>query len=378
MVIKENHGRMPSPEQLAWLRLKLTPGLGNRVALRLIERFGSPEAVFAADRESLAAIPGIRHDAVAALVDRRVEREPLDEWDDLLRLGAFMVWPGHSRYPENLKTIADRPTLLFVKGTLEPRDLVAVAIVGSRFASPMGLGFTERLAADLALAGVTIVSGLAIGIDAAAHRGALKGGGRTLAVLGCGLDVSYPRPNLGLKNEISGRGAVMTELPLNTAPLPGHFPMRNRIISGLSLGVVVVEAAERSGSLITARLALEQGREVFAVPGIARRRQSIGPHRLLRQGAKLVENAEDVLEEIRPLIRSELLAAGGNREGPPPPNLDADERRLFETLGTTPMHLDRLCRELQWPVSRVSALLSVLELKGLVVQHRGKSFTKRL
>ncbi|HQN17933.1 MAG TPA: DNA-processing protein DprA, partial [Syntrophobacteraceae bacterium] len=304
------------------------------------------------------------------------------EWARLQEKGIDLLCLNDPQYPPNLAAIADPPAVLFVKGSLEPRDLVSVAVVGSRAASPMGLVFTERLCIDLAQAGVSIVSGLAVGIDSAAHRGALKAKGRTLAVLGCGLDVDYPSRNCKLRVEISESGGILTEFPLETPPAPGHFPMRNRIISGLALGVVVVEAAHRSGSLITARLALEQGREVFAVPGMAQHYRSVGSHRLLKQGAKLVESAEDILEEIRPLIRSSRVpgtdagtdtgtgagADTGGRTGTP------EENALLQSLCQQPLHIDEICRSLQWPVSRVMSMLLALELNGAVQQLPGKYF----
>jgi DNA processing protein len=238
----------------------------------------------------------------------------------------------------------------------------------------MGLVFTERLCGDLAQAGVTVVSGLAVGIDSSAHRGALKARGRTLAVLGCGLDVDYPRGNVKLRGEIAEAGAILTEFPLGTPPAPGHFPMRNRIISGLALGVVVVEAAHRSGSLITARLALEQGREVFAVPGMAQQYRSVGPHRLLKEGAKLVESAEDILEEIRPLVRPSWGPKGEVERVASPSPVTSGEAVLLGALDLHPRHIDEICRAMQWPVSQVMSTLLALELKGAVRQLPGQYF----
>ena len=380
-----NRSSNPTDEQLAWLKLKLTQGLGNRSIVRLIERFGSPLAALEAGRDALAQFSGLRTETFRALVRRQFSSDPRAEWDRLMELGAAMICLGDPDYPENLKNIADPPAVLFVQGTLAVRDLVAVAVVGSRFASPMGLNTTRRLCGDLAKAGVTVVSGLAMGIDTAAHWGAIKGGGRTLAVLGCGLDVVYPRSNAGLKQAIRGCGALLTELPLGSPPLAAHFPPRNRIISGLALGVVVVEAAQRSGSLITARLALEQGREVFAVPGPAGHERSVGPHRLLKQGAKLVESAEDILEEIRPLIRSSAAASAASAAAPvagpiaapqPPLVLAPEEEELIKSLGDQPCHIDRIRAACARPVSEIAALLTRMELRGLIRQLAGKYFEK--
>jgi DNA processing protein len=374
----ENASTTPTDEQLAWLRLKLTPALGNRSILRLLERFGSPQAALVADREQLQQISGLRSEARRALVRRQVSTDPRAEWERLMALGARMVCLGDQDYPENLKSIADPPAVLFVQGTLAIRDVVAVAVVGSRFASPMGLNFTRRICGELSDAGVTVVSGLAMGIDTAAHWGAVRSEGRTLAVLGCGLDVPYPRSNTSLKRAILDRGAVLTELPLGSPPLAGHFPMRNRIISGLALGVVVVEAAHRSGSLITARLALEQGREVFAVPGLARHERSFGPHRLLKQGAKLVECAEDILEEIRPLIRSSRTADAVDPAPEPqaPGALTMEEDSLLNCLASQPCHIDRLCADLGRSAPEVAVLLTRLEIRGLIRQLPGKYFER--
>ncbi|HAA04412.1 MAG TPA: DNA-protecting protein DprA, partial [Syntrophobacteraceae bacterium] len=289
--------------KLAWLTLKLLPGLGNRSLLKLVSHFGSPEAVLQANAAEIHAVEGLRPHAVKALLSRRTSRDPSVEWQMLQSKGFRLVCLADPDYPANLAAIPDPPAVLFVDGSLEPRDLVAIAVVGSRAASLTGMTFTERLSTDLAQCGVTVVSGFAMGIDSAAHRGALRVRGRTLAVLGCGLDQDYPQGNREMRIQIRNSGALLTEFLLGSPPEAGHFPARNRIISGLALGVVVVEAAQRSGSLITARLALEQGREVFAVPGMARHYRSAGVHQLLRQGAKLVETAQDVLDEIRPMIR---------------------------------------------------------------------------
>jgi len=365
-------------ERRAWLTLKLTPELGNRSLLRLLHRFGSPGSILRADAKGLSEVTGLRRKAAEALLQGRVLRPPEEEWAEMETRGYRLLCLTDSDYPSNLKSIPDPPVVLYVDGSIEPRDLVAVSVVGSRAASPMGCAFTERLCMDLAKSGVTVVSGLAVGIDSAAHRGALKGEGRTVAVLGCGLNVDYPRENRNLRESIPASGAVLTELSLGTVPAPGHFPQRNRIISGLALGVVVVEAAHRSGSLITARLALEQGREVFAVPGLARHYRSVGPHKLIKQGAKLVENAEDVLEEIRAMIRPSSTPDGSvSAPTPRPPGIETvsdDEREVLALLDPSPRQIDDLARTIEWPVARVMSVLSALELKGMVQQLPGMHF----
>ncbi|NLI83094.1 MAG: DNA-protecting protein DprA [Deltaproteobacteria bacterium] len=372
MEIKENEGI--ELERLEWLTLKLIPELGNRSLLRLLKYFGSPSAILRAGRQDLAAVPSIG-ERVRDAVDRKSTlRPPEREWQALREQSIFLVCLNDPDYPANLAAIPDPPAVLFVRGSIQPRDLVSIAVVGSRAASPMGMAFTEKLCAELAGYGVTVVSGFAVGIDSAAHRGTLRGKGRTLAVLGCGLDVEYPRGSNRLKETIAESGAVMTEFPLGTPPAPGHFPMRNRIISGLSLGVVIVEAAQRSGSLITARLALEQGREVFAVPGTAGHHRSVGPHRLLREGAKLVETAEDIVEEIRPLIRPSSGFALQVVPSAPPPPVTPQEAEVLKQLDQNPQHMDLICRSLRWPAAQVMAALLSLELKGLVRQLPGKHF----
>src|SRR6266571_3226223 len=299
------------------------------------------------------------------------------------------------RYPELLRTIPDPPPVLYCDGSLEPGDRQAVAIVGSRQATPYGLRVTDALARELSALGFTIVSGFARGIDAAAHRAALASGGRTVAVLGCGLDVDYPSGHASLRTEIAGSGAVLTEFAPGTAPFATNFPRRNRkfatnfprrnrIISGLALGVVVVEAAEDSGSLITARLALEQGREVFAVPGPIDAPTSRGPHGLLKQGAKLVETVNDIVEELLPQLETmrtplsqDFVAtgAGGRRPfAPKPPDLSPEEQVVFRVIGREPLHLDDLTEQSRLSAAEVARILLGLELKALVHQLPGQQY----
>ena len=280
-------------------------------------------------------------------------------------------------YPAWLRAIPNPPDGLYCDGLVEPRDRQAVAIVGARQATPYGLRITETLARELSGAGFTIVSGLARGIDAAAHRAALEAGGRTIAVLGCGLDVDYPPEHGRLRKEIAGDGAVVTEFPAGTPPKPSHFPQRNRIISGLSLGVVVVEAAEDSGSLITARCALEQGREVFAVPGSTDAPLSRGPHGLIKQGAKLVETVDDIIEELLPQIeKTERKAKTSEKifSRPAPPNLSPDERLMFDQMGREPLHLDELTERSGLTPAVAAGILLGLELKNTVRQLPGQRY----
>jgi DNA processing protein len=306
------------------------------------------------------------------------------------------------RYPERLRTIADPPAVLYCDGVLASEDRYAIAIVGARQATPYGLRITTALARELAASGFTIVSGLARGIDAAAHRAALEAGGRTIAVLGCGLDMDYPPQHAALRKEIAASGAALTEFAPGTLPLAHHFPKRNRIISGLALGVVVVEAAEGSGSLITARLALEQGREVFAVPGPVDAPMSRGPHGLLKQGAKLTETVDDIVEELLPQLGTPLTPtlslqgrgekrdgltkriprprSGGEGEGErdsfEPPNLSPDERIVYALVGGTPVHIDDLAEQSRLAPAIVAGVLLGLELKTAVRRLPGQRYER--
>src|SRR3989454_8361792 len=279
-------------------------------------------------------------------------------------------------YPAWLRAIPDPPPVLYCDGSLEPGDRQAVAIVGSREATPYGLRVTDALARELSRLGFTIVSGFARGIDAAAHRAALASGGRTVAVLGCGLDVDYPSGHASLRAEIAGSGAVLTEFDPGTPPRATNFPRRNRIISGLALGVVVVEATEDSGSLITARLALEQGREVFAVPGPIDVPTSRGTHGLIKQGAKLVETVDDIMEELlpqldRPLqtLKTEPIAALSEHG-----ELSSSERTVLDLMSREPLHLDDLTERSRLTTPAVAGILLGLELKALVKQLPGQRY----
>lgn len=274
------------------------------------------------------------------------------------------------RYPDRLRRIYDPPPLIYVRGDLRSAE-PAVAVVGSRRATATGRVVTERLAAGLAASGVTVVSGLARGIDAVAHRAALDAGGRTIAVLGCGLDVIYPPEHSGLMEAITQQGCIITEFPLGTPPLRHHFPQRNRIIAGLTLGVVVVEGDERSGALSTAGYALDEGREVMAVPGSVLNPLSRAPNGLLRQGATLVESAEDVLVAVGlPLPSRQTVQASGITppEGPP--------AVVWQAVRTEPTHIDQVAQEAGLPVAEVAALLMMLEIRGLVRQVPGKHFIR--
>lgn len=358
---------------LPWLALRAVPGVGAVTYRKLVERFGTPGAVFEAGAAELAAAE-VREPVIRALRGFGGWAEAERQAADLARHGIGLLTLWEEGYPERLAAIFDPPPLLFVRGELVSADRLAVAVVGTRAASYYGRSVCERLSGELAQRGVTIVSGLARGIDAVAHRAALEAGGRTIAVAACGLDVSYPAENRQLLEAITAGGAAVSELPPGTAPDRGYFPARNRIISGLSLGVVVIECGARSGALITARCAVEQGREVFAVPGSVEAPGSAGPHRLIRQGAKLVERAEDVLEEVYPWAacpRVDEEAAGFNLDG-----ASADERAVCRSLETGPLHVDELARRCELEPGALAQLLLELELKGLIRQLPGRLFAR--
>jgi DNA processing protein len=331
----------------------------------LLERFGTCAAALAAPAEQLRQVPGIG----PRLCDRirRAGEIDVDREIELCRQHQIDIIPeADRRYPGLLREIPDPPGVLFRRGDSLPGDQLALAIVGTRHATRYGLRQAERLAGGLARAGMTIVSGLARGIDAAAHRGSLDAGGRTIAVLGSGVLRVYPPEHAELANAIVRQGAVLSELPPLQQPMSGTFPQRNRLITGLSLGVLVVEAAERSGALISATHAAEQGREVFAVPGPADSRTSRGCHRLIRDGAKLVENVEDVLEELGPLFEPMRRDDGQTLRHPAELQLNPQERQVLDAIATEPTDMDQLVRSTGLPAQRVLATICVLEIRHLI------------
>jgi DNA processing protein len=359
-----------------WLALSLTPGLGSVLIKRLLDRFKTPEAVFHARLKDLMEIEGLGARVAGEIQKGPPEKVVKRELSLLEKVGGKIIVLRDNAYPKRLKDIYDPPALLYVRGELRREDELAVAIVGSRKTSPYGRWFTEKIGQDLARHGVTIVSGMARGIDSVAHKGALQGGGRTIAVLGCGIDVIYPSENRELFHQIIEHGAVLSEFPMESPPEGGHFPRRNRIISGLSMGVVIVQASAESGSLITAGYALEQGREVFAVPGNVGAEGSRGTNQLIKEGAKLVESSEDILEEVLPQWRRERETV--QEAGTPGRDLAGGEKVLYGLLGETPLHIDAIIRESQLDPGKVSSLLLNLELKGLISQWPGKCFSKKM
>jgi DNA processing protein len=371
---------MDAASLTSWLILQAIDGVGDRTLLKLIQAFGSPAAVLSASEDAL--VQAVCSRELAESVRRGPEpkiRQQIDRQVQILdRLKIRPLTLFDSSYPARLKTISDPPPLLYVSGTLLPQDDVAVAIVGGRRATPSGRLVTEEIAKELAQGGVTVVSGLARGIDAAAHRGALAGKGRTIAVLGCGIDRTYPPEHDTLRRHIEAQGAVISELPIGASPLSHHFPRRNRIISGLSLGVLVSEAATESGSLITAKMALEQGREVFALPGSVREAACRGSNGLIKEGAKLIEQASDILDEILPQVDARMratLSVGGmpaNREA----SLGKEDRAVYEALSYDARSVDMVIGSTGLTAAQVAAILLSLELRSLVRQLPGQQYIR--
>ncbi len=352
-----------------WFTLKYVPGIGNHLYKRLIDRFGSPEHVFDASKDSLLEVDGISLRLISALRQARLPDEAQKDLDLVARRGYRIICMTDPAYPPLLREIPDPPPFLYVAGALESsRD--SLAVVGSRNATAYGLTTTRRLCCDLVGNGLSIVSGMARGIDTAAHEGALMGKGRTIAVLGSGLEQIYPAENRDLFQKITESGAVISEFPLCALPEAHHFPQRNRVISGMSLGTLVVEATRRSGSLITARLAAEQNREVFAIPGSIHSFKSAGTHILIKQGAKLVEHVQDILDELN--LQNRILSHGVGRALPP---LTEAEALVFEALSPYPVHSDALVRKLTLSSGKLMAILLQLEVKGLVQQSAGNYFS---
>jgi DNA processing protein len=359
-----------------WFNLKSVPGVGNLLGKRLIDQFKSPQNIFQASDDELLQVDGVTRRHVSAIKTHKMPQGVEAEMELVERKGYRIVTLTDSDYPQLLRQIPDPPPFLYVSGRLD-RSPMKIAVVGSRNATGYGITTTKSLSANLASSGITIVSGMARGIDTAAHHGALTAGGKTIAVLGSGLERIYPADNKPLFQRISEQGAVVSEFSLFTEPEAYNFPIRNRIISGMSLGTVVVEATKKSGSLITARLAAEQNREVFAVPGSIQSFKSIGTHTLIKQGAKLVENAQDIIEELTPMIQYKERAGKNRRKADEdiPALLTADELQVYDALGPYPVHIDHLARTISLGPGKLSSILLKLELNGLVQQSPGNFFT---
>lgn len=375
-----------SPDLQGWLELQAVKGLGPITYTRLINQFGSPEAIRRADLPALVATgdltPALAQSLQQPLSDTthtQIQREM-----EAVEAGRFsIVTLTDSHYPARLKTIADPPPLLYVTGQLLERDHHALAIVGARKGSHTGRAFTRQLSGDLASLGFTIVSGLARGIDADAHEGALASAGRTFAILGCGIDQTYPPEHRKLRERIEQNGAVLSEFPMGASPQSFHFPQRNRIISGLSLGVIVTEATSKSGSLITARMALEQNREVFAVPGHVTHPLSQGPHRLIQQGAKLVEKTWDIVEEILPMLEPSFcdqLQTQQHVEASHSSSIElgAEEQDVFDRIPLEPVSLDELISQGSYSSSEMMSIILSLEIKGLIKHIPGLQYVRTI
>ena len=386
-------------EELHWLALKLVPGLGTRTAGKLLERFRTPQAVFRASRTELEAA-GVSGAVAQSIASGCTFEDAAAQQQKMLEAGAVAVTIGDPRYPALLREIFDPPVLLFARGRVELLQELMLGVVGTRRPTPYGINVAERLSGDLSHAGLTIASGMARGIDTASHRGALAAGGDTVAVLGCGVDVAYPSENKKLMAEISAKGLIVSEFPMGATAFPQNFPIRNRIISGMSLGVLVVEGAQYSGSAITARLAMDQGREVFAVPGNITSKLSWCPNLLIKQGARLVQDWNDVVAELPPESRRHLIDRGRERilgetkatlgaeqasligdsapGAPAPPPIGPAARRALEVLQVdAATHLDDLLEKIEdISPSELIAALFELEMLGLVKQLPGKNFVK--
>ncbi|MBI4990250.1 MAG: DNA-protecting protein DprA [Rhodocyclales bacterium] len=359
---------MPGASELAdWLRLTLAPGIGGETQRKLLSAFGLPDQIFAASAATLARTIPLRQ------AEQLLSHDSQEEIDAALAWAAepdnTMLTLADAAYPQRLLDAPDPPTVLYVKGRTELLNAPALAIVGSRNATPQGESNAEAFAAALADAGLTIISGLALGIDAAAHRGGLRGKGSTIAVIGTGIDRVYPARNQALARDIAANGAIVSEFPLGTPALRENFPRRNRIISGLARGCLVVEAAERSGSLITARLAGEQGRDVFAIPGSIHSPLSKGCHKLIKQGAKLVDDARDILDELG-------LATADDKAVAAVSVATAETARLLDCIGFDPCDMDTLALRSGLTTERLYAILLQMELDGRVANLPGGRFQR--
>ncbi|MEQ1794171.1 MAG: DNA-processing protein DprA [Nitrospira sp.] len=372
---------MDSTQLTSWLLLQSIDGVGDRTLLKLVHAFGTPARALVAPLEDL-----IRVGCSPELADA-IRRGPLvqsrhrvDRQVKLVeRLHINVITLADPPYPKRLKAIHDPPPLLYYTGSFQEQDGMAVAIVGGRSATPAGRAITEEIALELARGGWTIISGMARGIDAAAHRGAIAGQGRTIAVLGCGVDQTYPPEHDELRRQIEAHGAVLAELPVGSSPQSHHFPRRNRIISGLSVGVLVAEAAMNSGSLITAKLALEQGREVFALPGSVKEARCRGSNGLIKDGAKLVDCAADMIEELLPQVEPTLRASAmvGAMTAPVREGLGPDEQRIFDVLSHEAQSIDAVIEQAGLSAAQVSATMLALELRGYVRQLPGPQYLRR-
>lgn len=383
-----------SDEQREWLALSLVPGVGTAYFIRLLARFRSPGAVLRASQGDLREVVGPK---LAERIAQYVDVVDVEGQERLMaEYDATLITLNDTRYPLLLSEIYDPPLALFVRGELNEEDETAVAIVGTRRATPYGIRMAEKLGRELSARGVTVVSGMATGIDSAAHKGSIDGSGRTIAVMGNGVDIVYPPQNAELMDAITRNGCVLSQFPMGTKPSKGHFPYRNRIISGMTKGTIVVQAPERSGALITANTAAEQGREVFAVPGEVGVKNSEGPHALIREGAKLVETVEDILLKLnlpvevragekpaKTTSETTIRSASGHPESsqsapaPATKKVAGIEGDVLSVLSPNGSFVDEIAAACRVPVSEALSTLTILELKGLIRQFSGKRFAPR-
>jgi len=363
-----------SDKRCSWLALCMIRGLGNIACRNLLDRFGDPDRVFQATISELLNVEGIRKEVALDILARRYEGDPQKELKRTESHGARIITYSEAAYPKVLKEIYDPPMILYLKGMDIPGNITFIAMVGSRNATHYGLKAAEKIGQGIARRGLGVVSGMARGIDSASHWGCLGGLGFTIAVLGTGIDIIYPASNKKLYHLITKRGAVISEFPMGTPPAATNFPIRNRIISGLSRGVVVVEATRNSGSLITASQALDQGREVFAVPGSIDSFKSTGCHFLIKQGARLIENSDDILDELG-LNYPHIPKTDTFKKGILPP-LDGSEKAIYDIIGDYPMHIDQISKEGNMEAKEVSSILMRMELKGIIRQLPGKMFVR--
>lgn len=366
-------------EKRALMALSLVSGIGPDRLRALLAHFGTPSSVFRATRSALTQVDGVGTRIAEAILTFDDHDSIEREMERAEQVGATLVSPWDDRFPRRLREIYDPPVFLWMRGDLRPNEEPMITVVGTRRCTDYGRAQAHSFAGALARRGFTVVSGLAYGIDAAAHRGALDAGGRTVAVLGSGVGRIYPQKHAGLAQRISRNGAVLSEYALDAEPDATNFPERNRILSGVALGTLVIESYAEGGSLITARLALEQNREVFAVPGPITKETSLGTNRLIQRGhAKLVLDVEDLLEELPQVVPDETTdeetTADVVPSSDPPADLSGEERRLYEALSDTPVHIDALCKETGMDSSSALVHLLELEFKGLIRQMAGKQF----
>jgi len=359
----------------AFVALNMIPALGYKRVTDMLKVFKEPQDIFKASSDKLKRFPGIGKEIANSIKEWR-EDKLNEEIKNIKKFNVKVVTFEEKDYPPNLKILYDPPLVLYIRGEIREEDRLGIGIVGARYGSLYGLTIAEKFAKQLSAREFTIISGLARGIDSASHRGALKAGGRTIGVLGSGVDVIYPPENKKLADEIIGSGAIISEFPMGTIPDSANFPKRNRIISGLSLGVVVVEAAKRSGSLITALFALEQGRLVFAVPGRADSAKSEGTHNLIKEGAILVQGVEDIIKEIEPMLGGFKLEEKLPREpGLKNLKLPENEAKVLRFISKEGVHIDELIQKSHLPPGTVNASLLKLQLRSIIKECPGKVYT---